>query len=427
MRFHRSDSPQPGAAYPISWPVLAGLLVLLGTGALPAFGADGADPPSYWRYRGCIHVHTRFSDGSGTMEQVTDAAQKAGLEFVVITDHNTLDAAKEGGERYWGNLLVLVGTEVSTDAGHVLALDVPPTFTWPDRQPQHVIDAINQSGGFGILAHPMSRSWLWTDWSVHGYRGIEVINLAGLIDDDLRSAIHGHANPFAIPRMLRIIRRYKRDPRSLLASISADMVPAERGKWDELLKSSPPMVGSAGVDAHARMLVLGKGYKVPTYQESFETVQVTVLTDKPLAHSIAQDRDLIFDAVRAGRLYMVYTRPALAPRFSFTATSGGMQATLGQELQLNGTARFQVQAPDHPHPLIRLLQDGKEIAAVEGAKLEWEAKAPGVYRAEVYAADDAKRLLKPAKPGKMPRLGPLIDKEKRGLRPWVFSNPIYLK
>ena len=58
---------------------------------------------------------------------VVAAAQAAGLGFVVITDHNTLDAKPHEG--YRDGVLVIVGSELSTTAGHILALGIPdPPF-----------------------------------------------------------------------------------------------------------------------------------------------------------------------------------------------------------------------------------------------------------------------------------------------------------
>src|SRR4051794_28091353 len=37
---------------------------------------------------GAYHVHSTRSDGQGTPEQIAHAAKKAGLQFVVLTDHN---------------------------------------------------------------------------------------------------------------------------------------------------------------------------------------------------------------------------------------------------------------------------------------------------------------------------------------------------
>ena len=75
-----------------------------------------------------MHVHTTLSDGGGTPEEVIAAARAAGLAFVAITDHNNLDAKPLEG--YRDGVLVLVGAELSTPAGHVLGLglDRDPPF-----------------------------------------------------------------------------------------------------------------------------------------------------------------------------------------------------------------------------------------------------------------------------------------------------------
>src|SRR5690606_25643630 len=49
---------------------------------------------------GVIHVHTRYSDGAGTVRRVAQAAVRAGLDFVIVTDHDTL-AGLENGDDGW--------------------------------------------------------------------------------------------------------------------------------------------------------------------------------------------------------------------------------------------------------------------------------------------------------------------------------------
>ena len=61
---------------------------------------------------GVLHVHTEFSDGHGTAEEVIEAAGAAGLDYLIVADHNRLDAKRLEG--YHGRLLVMVGTEIST-------------------------------------------------------------------------------------------------------------------------------------------------------------------------------------------------------------------------------------------------------------------------------------------------------------------------
>ncbi len=47
-------------------------------------------------YRGALHVHSRYSDGSGPVDEIVAAAQAAGLDLLLIADHNTLAARTEG-------------------------------------------------------------------------------------------------------------------------------------------------------------------------------------------------------------------------------------------------------------------------------------------------------------------------------------------
>src|SRR5262249_3954519 len=92
---------------------------------LPVAGERPLD--GYVRVPGVVHVHTTLSDGAATPDEVIAAARAAGLKFVVITDHNDLDAKKWEG--YHDGVLVIVGTEISTKAGHLLGLGIPdPLF-----------------------------------------------------------------------------------------------------------------------------------------------------------------------------------------------------------------------------------------------------------------------------------------------------------
>ena len=50
-----------------------------------------------WSYRGNIHMHTVHSDGAGQVADLVAAAARADLDFIIITDHNTLvDQGEEG-------------------------------------------------------------------------------------------------------------------------------------------------------------------------------------------------------------------------------------------------------------------------------------------------------------------------------------------
>ena len=81
--------------------VAASAVVLVGmpAGRLPGVRAAAA-PPVLVRETevvGAVHVHTTHSDGALDVAGVVDEGRAAGLDFLLITDHNTLAAKPQGG------------------------------------------------------------------------------------------------------------------------------------------------------------------------------------------------------------------------------------------------------------------------------------------------------------------------------------------
>jgi len=76
-----------------------------------------------------FHIHTPiskcYSDGAASFRQIAEAAVKAGLHAIAVTDHNSCEAV-EYVQRHTGNgcgdLVVFPGVELSTEQGHVLAV-----------------------------------------------------------------------------------------------------------------------------------------------------------------------------------------------------------------------------------------------------------------------------------------------------------------
>ncbi|HEX6548128.1 MAG TPA: CehA/McbA family metallohydrolase [Candidatus Dormibacteraeota bacterium] len=107
-----------------------------------------------------LHVHTDFSDGRDTPAQVIEHARRLEwLDVIAITDHDEIRGAEEALERA-ANLdrpEVIVGEEVSSLEGHILALFI--TRLVPRGLPAaETIAAIHEQGGIAIAAHPFWRS-----------------------------------------------------------------------------------------------------------------------------------------------------------------------------------------------------------------------------------------------------------------------------
>jgi hypothetical protein len=103
-----------------------------------------------------LHIHTTYSwDGTCTVAAVLkQAASYASLDVVAITDHNTIAGAVKAMELapLYG-VEMIPGSEISTHAGHVLALfiheDVPA-----GRPLRETVLAVAEQGGLCVAAHP---------------------------------------------------------------------------------------------------------------------------------------------------------------------------------------------------------------------------------------------------------------------------------
>ncbi len=109
--------------------------------------------------RADLHLHTTSSDGTATVPEVLAHVATSGLHVIAITDHDTIAGALAARRlaRDFG-IEVVVGEEVSTAEGHLLALFIED-FLPPGRPAAETIAAIHAQGGLCIAPHPY-------DWAV---------------------------------------------------------------------------------------------------------------------------------------------------------------------------------------------------------------------------------------------------------------------
>lgn len=123
-------------------------------------------PNQYFDYAGAIHVHTQYShDCTGKINQIIDNINQAGLDYLLISDHDNMDAHSFQG--WHGTTLCLVGQEISTDAGHYLAFNITPG-SLNSCKAQEIINQVNSQGGLGFIAHPQAVKHSWKSWQIAG-------------------------------------------------------------------------------------------------------------------------------------------------------------------------------------------------------------------------------------------------------------------
>ena len=111
-------------------------------------------------YRGDLHGHTVHSDGRWQIADLLAHARARQLDFVTLSDHNTISGLVELDRLAQPDLLTMGGFELTTYAGHALALGVRQWIDWRVQpgtrtMPQIAAD-VDAAGGLFIIAHPMS-------------------------------------------------------------------------------------------------------------------------------------------------------------------------------------------------------------------------------------------------------------------------------
>lgn len=347
--------------------------------------------------RGAIHVHTRRSDGTGSVEEVAAAARRAGLGFVIVTDHG--DATRlPDTPVYYDGVLVLDGVEISTDDGHLVAVGLSQSPYRLGGEARDVVEDVRRLGGISIAAHPGSAKagLRWSDWAPP-VDGVEWLNGDSEWRDESRWSL------------ARVLFTYPARQSETLATL-LDRPDAVLRRWDEMT-ARRRVFAVAGVDAHARLGLRsvgepydnGTSFRVPSYEQVFRTLSIAV-PDLPLSGDAAVDGDALLEAIRQGRVYTSMDAVGGPAAVSFTAASGEDVVAMGGMVPPGQAVVLRVDAQAPPGARIVLLKGGGEVAAADGTSLEHAVASAGAYRVEIRV---------PGAPGDPPV-------------PWVLSNPIYV-
>ena len=294
-----------------------------------------------------IHVHSTCSDGSGTVEQIAAAAARSGVDVVLLTDHDTLAAREREGWHH--GVLVLVGVELSSAAGHLLAFGIQSVLPHHGVGAAELARRVVDAGGICFAAHPFSagsrmapaigRPHPWTDFG-GPLTGIELWSLE---TDELEAA----RTPAELLRFLR-------------APEDAVGPPAEHlRRWDELSERSP-LVGIGGLDAHQKG---GRAFGLPRYERVFATLRTHVLVEGGLTGDLERDRGRIHGALAQGRCYLAHDALAPARGFAFWGDASGVHVRVARDAELV------------------LLSRGRELVRVQGRSLDHQCP-PGVHRVQ---------------------------------------------
>src|SRR6185369_15285731 len=316
------------------------------------------------------------------------------LNFVVMTEHvqKDFDSAESTLKGLHGGVLFINGNEVSSADGERV-LVVPGTNRVVAKEGttySDLVTAATANGALTIAAYPNDLK------SVEAkFDALEIYN----VYTNARSI-----NP--ITTFFDILWSHRTYPDLLFANFYQRPDGAIQ-KWDQLL-SKRRIAATAGNDAHANIgvsLVDSSGntllgLQLDPYSTSFHLVRMHVL--------VPRDKELsagtLLEALKQGHSFLGFDIFGDTNGFRFEAENSGESRVQGDEILFRPGTKLNVEVPLKAR--ITLHKDGQIFATEDGTfKKDFELKDRGIYRVEAY----------------LPELGSV------GTKPWIISNPIYVR
>ncbi|MBN2572788.1 MAG: CehA/McbA family metallohydrolase [Ignavibacteriales bacterium] len=337
-----------------------------------------------YEYIAAIHIHSLYSDGTGKVEEIAKTASEMGIDFIFLTDHNTLRAKKDGYQKWFKNTLVIVGCEINdkTNKNHYLAfgIDETPSTRLPANK---YVEEIKNAGGIGFIAHPFEERssmkehppYPWTDWSTKDFNGIEIWNHMSEWMEGLTEA--NKYNYFIHP----------------LRSIKAPTKKALR-MWDKL-NLERKVVGIGGLDAHAHKVnLLGFfEFELFPYKVLFKSIRTHIFLENKIEKENTPEKinktcANVLSALSNGRCFIANYYHGDAKGFRFFAEDGKKIYLMGDSVKLSNKLKLRVLLPNASAD-INLIHNGKKVSELNNCEAEFPIKKEGVYRIEVYLENNA--------------------------------------
>ena len=321
-----------------------------------------------YKYLGSIHIHTKYSDGTGDISEITKAAKKAGLSWILITDHNNIDVE----EGIINGIYVIKGEEISkTSSNHYIAVGLKKTVQ--SDIPEEFIKEIIDNSGFGFVAHPheslnrknKSKPIRWES-DTEDIQGVEIWNWFSQWADN-----YNDKNIFTMAYSYFFRHNLITKPYSETLKL-----------WDELNNADENIIPAiCGVDVHA--LIVKKffiPFKIFPYECLFKTLSNEIFLKEPLSDNYIKAKEQILNTLRNGKNIIVnrYINnhvPIIMIENREEAVSSGESIYLDDKTYLITDLPKQCQ--------IKIIKDGKLYQQFNKKNLKFQITEPGKYRVEI--------------------------------------------
>ena len=385
----------------------------------------------YNDYRAVLHAHAEDATHTGgSRPELLDGAKRAGVQIVMLSDHvrPERDFINDSWRGLREGVLFIPGAE---DRGF-LSFPMNSIKALAPSSREEYIGVVRRDGGNIFLCHVEER----TDWPTNQLDGLEIYNHHSDVKNEaaFQLWLQGSlTDPVRLPVLVAALAEYPEEVIGAQQDYLSDII----AKWD-LDAQHHRLTGVAANDCHHNQV-----FTVTAIDEN--TVEVGYITSKPTTTRITADKvpgvaalvrgkkpgELIArldfdpyerslryvsthilahelteasirDALRNGHAYVAHDWLCDSTGFAFVALAGGkVKAIMGDEIKVGGALKLSAATP--VKCTLKLIRNGEELQTLAAKRLDFEVKTPGVYRIEAWLE---------------------LDGEKR---PWIYSNPIYVR
>jgi hypothetical protein len=323
-----------------------------------------------YHYLGAIHIHSIFSDGTGNIDKISKMAKKAGLDWIIITDHNSFEIQ----EGFYNGVCVIRGEEISpNDDNHYLAFGINKYIE--PTEPKEYVEKVREQGGFGFVAHPdegvnkngelrknSHKPIKWLDKEIVP-DGVEIWNWFSQWGDNLNDK-----NLFTLAYSYLFRNNLVNEPNRETLNW-----------WDKLnLKGEKIFPAIGGVDAHALKIT---NYIIPVtifpYEKMFKTITNVLTLEEPLSNDFEIRKNQILKAIKNGNNLII--NRAVENSIPEINIIGGMSYKLSDFPYLH--------IKTSKKSSIKVLLNGKEFYTKITNRLNLLLKEVGKYRVEIKVGD----------------------------------------
>lgn len=401
----------------------------------------------YNEYRAVLHAHAEdASHTGGTRPELLAAAKRAGVRVIMLTDHirPERDFINDSWRGFHDGVLFIPGAEdqgflsfpmksiKGVEMKSISGSEMKSIKGIETGKREQYIATVRAGGGNIFLSHVEER----LDWPTDQLDGLEIYNHHTDVKNEgafnlwLQGTL---TDPVRLPQLVAALDEYPDEVFGAQQDYLADIL----AKWDRDAQQHR-LTGVAANDCHHNQV-----FTVTAIDEN--TVEVGYITIKPTATRITADKvrgvatlvkgrkqgELIAkldfdpyerslryvsthilshelseaavrDALRQGHAFVAHDWLCDSTGFAFVAMKGEKRAAvMGDEAKLGGALALSAATPIKC--TMKLIRNGEVIQTTNGTRMDSDVKAPGVYRIEAWLEVDGEQ------------------------RPWIYSNPIYVR